>query len=47
MMISSSFSQGASELALTHLIGLGSVCFVVKYFLENILKFAGVCFTVK
>jgi hypothetical protein len=25
----------------------GSVCFVVKYFLKNIFRFMGVCFTVK
>jgi hypothetical protein len=26
---------------------LGSVCFVVKYFLENIFKFTDACFTIK
>ncbi len=26
---------------------IGSVCFAVKYFLENVFRFAGVCFIVK
>ena len=28
-------------------LSLGSVCFAIKYFSENIFRFASVCFTVK